>query len=83
MHLCCLSQLVANNFVSRTWLMFSRPLCACSSPRHFQQDLAATEEMLHRVLDMFEGVHGRHGDNEGDVGTSGAASRMTSTALSR
>src|SRR5258705_3163540 len=55
-------------FVSRKWLMFSRPLCARSSPRHFQQDLAATEEMLHRVLDMFEGVHARHGDNKGTVG---------------
>ena len=41
---------------------------APSSPRHFQQDLAATEEMLHRVLDMLEGVHARHGDNKGAVG---------------
>ena len=36
--------------------------------RHFQQDLAATEEMLHRVLDLLEGVHARHGDNKGAVG---------------
>jgi hypothetical protein len=39
-----------------------------SSPRHFQQDLAATEEMLHRVLDVLQGVHARRGDNEGAVG---------------
>ena len=57
----------------RGWL--PGPICVCpafvgapSSPRHFQQDLAATEEMLHRVLDMLEGVHARHGDNKGAVG---------------
>jgi hypothetical protein len=56
-------------------LCSSGPICVCpafvgahSSPRHFQQDLAATEEMLHRVLDMLEGVHAPHGDNEGAVG---------------
>jgi hypothetical protein len=43
----------------RKWRIFSRPLCARSSPRHFQEDLAATEEMLHRVLDMLEEVHAR------------------------
>ena len=42
--------------------------CARSSPRHFQQDLAATELMRHRVLDMLEGVHARHRDHEGAVG---------------
>jgi hypothetical protein len=38
------------------------------SPRHVQQDLAATEEVLHRVLDVVEGVHARHGDDEVAVG---------------
>jgi hypothetical protein len=37
-------------------------------PRHFQQDFAAAEEMLHRILDVLDGVHARHGDNEGAVG---------------
>ena len=55
-------------FVSRKWRIFSRPLCSRSSPRHFQQDLAATELMRHRVLDMLEGVHARHRDSEGAVG---------------
>ena len=55
-------------FVSRKWRIFSRPLCVRSSPRHFQQDLAATEEMLHRVLDVLQGVHARHRDHEGAVG---------------
>jgi hypothetical protein len=39
-----------------------------SLPRHFQQDLAATELMRHPVLDVLEGVHARHRDYEGAVG---------------
>ena len=66
------AQLVANNFfltfVSRKWRIFSRPLCSRSSPRHFQQDLAAAELMRHRVLDILEGVHARYRDHEGAVG---------------
>jgi hypothetical protein len=55
-------------FVSRKWRIFSRPLCSGSSPRHFQQDLAATELMRHRVLDVLEGVHARYRNHEGAVG---------------
>src|SRR6185369_2436541 len=43
-------------------------LCARSSSRDFQQDLAATQEMLHRVLDMLERVHGCDRDNKSAVG---------------
>ena len=67
----------------RTLCGLERNVLCLGVLRHFQQDLAATEEMLHRVLDVLEGVHARHGDNEAPSATSGAASRMTGTTLSR
>ena len=55
--------------VARKWPIVRRLLCSrISSPRHFQQDLAATELMRHRVLDVLEGVHAHHWDREGAVG---------------
>src|SRR5690242_8417231 len=41
------------------------------SSRYAQQDLAAAQEMLHRILDVLEGVHACHGDSEGAVGYQG------------
>jgi hypothetical protein len=47
---------------------FIRQMCAISSPRDFEQDLAATKLMRHRVLYPVQGVHARHRDREGAGG---------------